>query len=888
MTPRSKLTLYQAKRDFQKTAEPSGEEAPVLASEALRFVVQRHDATRLHYDLRLELDGVFKSWAVTRGPSLNPADKRLAVEVEDHPLAYGDFEGTIPKGQYGGGTVQLFDRGTWEPEGRKAPAKALADGELKFTLHGKRLKGSFVLVRLRHDRTHGKRTNWLLIKHRDEDAREGEDGGGIQSIDTSVASGRTLEDIAAGKGRAPKPFMLPADLAPTRDAVWNSKEGLAAEEREAPKSRTKARRVDDAVVGTVTDAMPNFVEPQLCTPVAKAPSGGGWLHEVKFDGYRAQIRVEAGAATIRTRNGLDWTDKFPALAASARKLPDCLMDGEIVAVDAAGHPSFSALQAAIADQKTEPLVFFAFDLLFSEGRDLRASPLKLRKAALRTLLAKRRRATGNIRYVEHFEADGPQVFASAKDLGLEGIVSKKVNAPYRSGRAESWTKAKSRAGHEVVIGAWTETNGKFRSLLGGVFEGDKLIYVGRIGTGFSAAKVARLLPRLQAHARKTSPFAPKSSPGRGREIHWVDPVLVAEVEFAGWSSDGLVRQASFKDLREDKPAQSVTAERPARAGATPVPNAKATASTPPATTKRGKVAVMGVTITHPDKALWPDDGAGKPVTKLDLAQYFEAVGAWMLPHLQGRPCSIIRAPDGIDGERFFQRHFKVGDEGHYHTIEIAGDRQSYLVIDDVAALAAVAQSGGVELHPLNSLPGHTEIPGRLVFDLDPAPDVPFTEVVAAAKLMRARLETLGLESFCKTTGGKGLHVVVPLAAEKNPANWDEAKRFARDVCVGIERELPTKFLTKMSKAARTGRIFLDYLRNDRLATAVGPLSPRARPHAPVSMPLTWAQVKADLDPRRYTLRTVPKLLAKTKAWDGYDRAARPLTKAVKALAAAGK
>lgn len=915
MTPRSKLTLYQEKRDFQKTAEPSGDETPVLASDASRFVVQRHDATRLHYDLRLELDGVFKSWAVTRGPSLNPADKRLAVEVEDHPLAYGDFEGTIPKGQYGGGTVQLFDRGTWEPEGHTSPAKALADGELKFTLHGKRLKGSFVLVRLRRDRTHGKRTNWLLIKHRDDEAREGEDGGGIQSIETSVASGRTLEEIAAGKGRAPKPFMLPADLAPTRDAVWNSKEGLAAEEREAPKSRTKARRVDDALGGTVTDTMPEFVEPQLCTLVAKAPSGAGWLHEVKFDGYRAQIRVEDGAATIRTRNGLDWTDKFPALAASARKLPDCLMDGEIVAVDAAGHPSFSALQAAIADQKTNPLVFFAFDLLFAEGRDLRASPLHVRKAALRTLLSKRRRPAANIRYVEHFEADGPQVFASAKDLGLEGIVSKKVNGPYRSGRAESWTKAKSRAGHEFVIGAWTETNGKFRSLLGGVFEGDKLIYVGRIGTGFSAANVARLLPRLQAHARKTSPFAPKSSPGRGREIHWVDPVLVAEVEFAGWSSDGLVRQASFKDLREDKPARSVTAERPVRptaaaslgkgeapAALKPPVKGKAPAASnadrvaargasrwrSPLKPRSGKVAVMGVTITHPEKPLWPDDGAGQPVTKLELAQYFEAVGAWMLPHLEGRPCSIIRAPDGIEGERFFQRHFKVGDEGHYHTIEIAGDRQPYLVIDDVAALAAVAQSGGVELHPLNSLPGHTDIPGRLVFDLDPAPDVPFAEVVAAAKLMRARLDALGLDSFCKTTGGKGLHVVVPLAAEKNPVNWDEAKRFARDVCVGVEREMPTKFLTKMSKAARTGRIFLDYLRNDRLSTAVGPLSPRARPHAPVSMPLTWAQVKADLDPQRYTLRTVPKLLAKSKAWEGYDEAARPLTKAIKALAAAGK
>ncbi len=926
-----KLAAYAARRDFQKTAEPRGDDV-VRASDALRFVVQRHDATRLHYDLRLELDDVFKSWAVTKGPSLNPADKRLAVEVEDHPLGYGDFEGTIPKGQYGGGTVQLFDRGTWTPENGD-PAEAIAGGELKFSLTGKRLKGSFVLVRMKHDRNGGKRTNWLLIKHRDGAANDADDGGGVLAIDRSVASGRAMATIAAGKGKAPEPFMLGKDksgreLAPAADAIWDSSKGHAKDERAAdgrtdppagagaalsPKAklaRKPAATADKASPrkGTAPEDhranMPDFVEPQLCRSVVKPPTGALWLHEIKFDGYRMQLRIEDGSATLRTRNGLDWTRKFAAIVEAGAALAgsgfaDAMIDGEVVALDADGAPSFSALQAAIADEKTSALVFFAFDLLFHDGADLRQTPLRERKERLATLLAGKRPSPGTIRFVEHFTSDGAEVFASARDLGLEGIVSKKASAPYRSGRSDSWTKAKCRIAHEVVIGGWSETNGQFRSLLGGVFRDGALIYVGRIGTGFGASTVARLLPKLKAHAQAKSPFDRKGAPPRDRAVRWLEPVLVAEIEFAGWSGDGAVRQAAFKGLREDKPAADVVAEPPAKptkaALVAPEPTVegksqgqKAKGGTKGSTKggTKGKVVVMGVTLSHPDKALWPDAGDDTPVTKRDLADYLEAVGAWMLPHIEGRLCSIIRAPDGIAGQTFFQRHAMAGGSGLFDTVKVLGDHEPYLVLNRVEALAAVAQSGGLELHPSNCVPGEPMVPGRFVFDLDPAPDVPFADVVAAAKEMKARLDALGLESFCKTTGGKGLHVVTPLTAVAKGPDWAAAKRFARDVCVAMERDAPRRYLTKMSKAARTGRIFLDYLRNDRISTAVAPLSPRARPRAPVSMPLTWAQVKADLDPLRYTVRTVPKLLARSKAWADYEEAARPLADAIAALARA--
>src|SRR5437868_2595704 len=623
------LSTYRKKRDFEKTSEPSGE-APVAPSKRRRFVIQKHDATRLHYDLRLEYDGVFKSWAVTKGPSLDPHDKRLAVEVEDHPLDYGDCEGTIPEDEYGGGTVQLWDRGYWESDD---PERGFKKGDLKFTLDGEKLHGSWVLVRMRHDRTGGKRTNWLLIKHRDEFAQEGK-ANDILEEDRSVASGRSMAEIAAGKGKAPKPFMLAKGSKTKADATWNSNRGEPATPARA---KTMASRAVAAKAKKVAE-MPDFVPPQLCTSVERPPPGDNWCHEIKFDGYRVQLRVENGAATLKTRKGLDWSHKFAAVVKEAGALPDVLVDGEIAALDHNGAPDFSSLQAALSDGKTDNLLFFAFDLLFANRMDLRSLPLRERKAQLNQLLEARKGKARQIRYVEHFESGGEAVLRSACKLALEGIISKKLNAAYHSGRTDSWTKAKCRAGPEVVLGGWKTTAGKFRSLLAGVYRGDHLAYVGTVGTGFGQDKVKRIMPALKAAASDNSPFGGKNAPRKTSDVHWLKPELVAEIEFAGWTGDGNIRQAAFKGLRQDKPAGEVTAETPAvtevaePAGHDATRAGKAAAARPQSDVKSS--VVMGVVISKPDKELWPETGDGKGLTKLDLARYFEEIGEWMIGHLK--------------------------------------------------------------------------------------------------------------------------------------------------------------------------------------------------------------------------------------------------------------
>jgi bifunctional non-homologous end joining protein LigD len=847
-----KLSTYRRKRDFTQTAEPSGD-LPVKPSQRLRFVIQKHAARRLHYDLRLELDGVFKSWAVTRGPSLTPQDKRLAVEVEDHPLDYGDFEGTIPKGQYGGGTVQLWDRGYWQPLGALSAEEQLRKGELKFAVAGERLQGSWVLVRMKHDRTGGKRTNWLLIKHRDEFVRDAKATQKMLDEDASVASGRAMSDIAAGKGRAPQPFMLGTRKLARADATWNSKESGAA------------------------SPVPDFIEPELAKLVERPPDGDEWAHEAKLDGYRMQLRVAAHEATLKTRKGLDWTEKFQPLAAAAAKLPDCIIDSEVCALDPNGAPDFGALQAALSEGDVDDLVLFAFDLLYLEGSDLRKQPLHERKAQLKKLLASHRfGAKSRIRYVDHFAAPAADVLESACKMGLEGILSKRIDAPYRGGRGGDWTKAKCRAGHEVVIGGWTRQAGQLRSLLVGVYDGKHLVPVGRVGTGFSREKARELVQRLEPLASPDSPFTGPNAPRKGADVQWVKPQLVAEIEFAGWTGSGNIRQAAFKGLRADKPAREVVAERPARAEETQVKQPNVPSD-----------VVMTVPISKPDKALWQDANDGKPVTKLDLAHYFESVGEWLLPHIAGRPCSIIRAPDGIGGQRFFQRHAMKGTSKLLTLTRVAGDREPYLQVDRIEGLAALAQSAAAELHPWNCEPGQPEVPGRLVFDLDPSTEVGFDAVIAAARELKDRLEALGLVAFCKTTGGKGLHVVTPLApGKRSKVHWPEAKAFAQAVCAQMAEDSPDRYVLNMAKKQRTGRIFLDYLRNDRTATAVAPLSPRLREGAPVSMPINWSQVKAGLDPMRYTVRTAPALIRKSTAWKEYCDCLQPLEPAIRKLVGA--
>ncbi|MGQ3296223.1 MAG: DNA ligase D, partial [Shinella sp.] len=598
--------------------------------------------------------------------------------------------------------------------------------------------------------------------------------------------------------------------------------------------------------------LPDFIPPQLCETLDRPPAGENWLHEIKFDGYRIQMRVANGKVTLKTRKGLTWTAKYPEIADAATPLPDCIIDGEICALDENGAPDFAALQAALSEKNTGNLVYFAFDLLFDGGEDLREKALTDRKSRLQDLLDD---ATDDphLRFVEHFETGGDAVLRSACKLSLEGIVSKQAGAPYKSGRTETWAKSKCRAGHEVVIGGYAKTNGKFRSLLVGVNRGDHFVYVGRVGTGYGAKKVETLLPKLEAVETEKSPFTGIGAPKKEREVVWLKPELVAEIEFAGWTADGLVRQAAFKGLREDKPAAEVEAEKPASPAKTETPEPAAVAKEKPSRRKGAKADVMGVLVSNPDKPLWPDAGDGEPVTKEDLGHYHEAVGSWLIDHVKGRPCSIIRAPDGIGGEQFFQRHAMPGTSNLLELVKVFGDKKPYLQVDRVEGLIAIAQIGGIELHPWNCAPGQPDVPGRLVFDLDPGPDVDFATVVAAAREMRDRLGDLGLISFCKTTGGKGLHVVTPLAVNKRkPLSWAEAKGFAHDVCQEMARDNPDLYLIKMTKSLREGRIFLDYLRNDRMATAVAPLSPRARPGATVSMPLNWTQVKSDLDPKRFT------------------------------------
>ncbi len=879
------LATYRAKRDFNKTAEPPGQ-SKVAPSSRLRFVVQKHAARQLHYDLRLEWDGVFKSWAVTRGPSMDPQEKRLAVEVEDHPLDYGDFEGTIPKGEYGGGTVQLWDRGYWTPEGGKSPQDAFDSGDLKFTLEGQRLHGSWVLVRMRGDRYGSKRTQWLLIKHRDAGAIPGDDGHLLEE-DRSVASGRTLQQIADGTGKPPEPFMLAGAKAAPADAVWTTEPARKQAARQPAKSPPLRRKP------VMVAKVPNFVEPQLAKLTDHPPEGLAWAHEVKLDGYRAQLKVSGGESHMRTRSGLDWTDRFAAIAEDARGLADCLIDGEVVALDAKGLPSFGALQAALSEGNSEKLVFFAFDLLFEGREDVRTLPLEERKGRLESLL----KAGGSPRlhFVAHLISNGQNVYESACKMGLEGIVSKQLAAAYRSGRSGSWLKIKCRAGQEVVIGGWTTEAGTVRSLLAGVYRGRQFVYVGRIGTGYGQAAAKSLLPHLTALTRQASPFEGENAPPKDKNVRWLKPSLVAEIEFAGWTDTGMIRQAAFKGLRLDKPARDVVAEIPEeapdpmiskRSGTTKRKSPAAESVSNAGLTKTGaargsaSVNILGVAISKPDKALWPDVG-GAPATKADLARYYQEVGEWMLPHLKGRPCSLVRLPNGVGTQQFFQRHASPGMSEFFTAAKVRGDKAPYVQIDRVEALIAAAQVAALELHPWNCAPGDPEVAGRLVFDLDPAPDVGFGAVTAAALEIRDRLKAAGLESFCKTTGGKGLHVVTPLISGKAAVHWPVAKNFAHIICAQMVQDSPAKYLDNMSKERRVGKIFLDYLRNDRMSTAVAVLSPRARAGAPVSMPVLWKEVGRSLDPMKFDLRSAPGLLRKSRPWDGYTDAARSLAEAIR-------
>jgi len=901
------LSRYQQKRDFTKTPEPSGKKQPGQGP-ALRFVIQKHDARRLHYDLRLELDDVYKSWAVTKGPSLDPHEKRLAVHVEDHPIDYGDFEGIIPPGEYGGGTVMIWDRGTWRPEGD--PAKGYAKGHIAFELDGEKLHGRWHLIHLK-PRPGEKDQQWLLFKSDDEYARPEADGDILNDAPDSVATGRSIDEIAreqeavwSGKAGLVKGELSPdpaagADAASAVKAKARAKTPAPAPtppEPDAPKRRGRKKAIPDAtglanavrsarvpppitaspargkaVPGAKTAPFPGFVAPCLAQLCEHAPDGDTWLHEIKFDGYRLMALIENGRVRLMTRSGLDWTERFPAIAAAFASFPaaSAIVDGEAVVDDEAGLSSFSALQEALSTRKSAAdIVFYAFDLLYLDGSDLRDAPLEARKEALAPLVEVTSQAT--LRYSEHVIGHGPAMVENACRLGLEGIVSKRVGAPYRSGRHGAWLKTKCTNRQEFVVGGYapsTATRGAIGSLALGAYDGGKLVHVGRTGTGFTQATAKAIFKQLQPLRRATSPFANALTSEEKRGLVFVDPQLVAEVEFRGWTGDRHLRHAAFKGLREDKPATEVLFEMP-RQQTTNEAAPKPAAARPyrAARTKGGTLDFEGIRLTHPDRILWEGQG----LTKLGLAEYYAEVADRILPFITGRPLALVRCPNGQSGQCFYQKHSFAGLTDAVEIARVAdkeGEAEA-IVIRDLRGLINLVQASVLEIHPWGARIEDFDHPDTLIFDLDPGEGIAWDAVMDGAREVRQRLADLGIDSYVKTTGGKGLHVVSPLVPD---LGWDDLKAFAQGVAQTMERDAPERFISTMAKKARRGKIYVDYLRNGRGATAIAPYSTRAREGAPVATPLQWRELGPALLPQRFTVDTMERRLAalKTDPWAGY-------------------
>jgi bifunctional non-homologous end joining protein LigD len=827
------IDTYNRKRDFAQTKEPRGRK---LKGKGDSFVVQKHAASRLHWDFRLELDGVLKSWAVPKGPSLDPGENRLAVHVEDHPLDYGTFEGTIPKGEYGGGTVMLWDKGRWIPEPSKDPSKTLEEGHLHFTLEGERMKGDWVMFRLK-PRAGEKAEPWMLKKVTDEYADSGDGDALVDNCVTSVTTGRTMAEIAAGED------------------VWHSKAG--------PK-RGRGKK-------SAGKAPPPFQPPQLATLVDDVPPGNSWIHEYKYDGYRLELAVGDGVATAWTRNGKDWSDKFKALVKAAARLPaGCLIDGEAVALDDDGKPNFQLLQSTLKGGEA-PLAYYAFDLLIDRGEDIRKLPNIERKARLAALLEGVRPP---ILYGDHVVGRGDELFREICKAGGEGIISKKASATYAGTRTRNWLKVKCTQRQEFVIVGWSESDKRrgFRSLLLAARDKRKLTYVGKVGTGFDVALIDDLMERMRPLESDKAPLEVPRADRKG--AHWIKPKLVAEIAFSEFTDDGILRHPSFIALREDKPAKDVVREVPKHTEDV----------TKDAKPKRGSAkskredhptaADFGIEISSADRVIYPDVG----VTKGELADYYATIEPLIMVDAARRPMTLIRYPQGTTGKGFFQKH-DTGTFGpyvkHIPILEKDGKAEDYLYFDDIKGLLACVQMGTIEFHGWGSKIDKVECPDRLVFDLDPDEGLDFRNVKDAAVTIRELVRGLGLESFPLLTGGKGIHVVIPLDASED---WPTVKSFAERFSRAIAEAEPKTFTANIRKEQRKGRIFLDWLRNQRGATAVMPYSARAREGAPVAAPIAWEELDRFESGHQFSIRDIDELLerAGSKALAGWGKAKQAL------------
>ena len=891
------LDEYWEKRDFGNTPEPSGDGGASAAGDRLSYVIQKHDASHLHYDFRLELDGVLKSWAVPKGPSLRPGLKRLAMETEDHPMEYGGFEGVIPKGQYGGGTVMLWDRGEWIPEGD--PRKDYRKGRLRFRLKGEKLIGDWVLTRMK-PKPGEKKTSWLLIKSRDPAAREEDEPDITEERPLSVTTGRDLEEIAADEDRVWDSKAGETTASGDGGAEGGSKPSSKAGSQSAGAGRGKkgrrsggsgrgglarAGRGEPVAPGDLEGAskgrLPQSPRPQLATLVGEAPEGEEWLHEIKFDGYRVLCRIEDGGVRVITRNGKDWTDRFPGVGEALGELDveSALVDGEVVVLDRQGVSSFQMLQNSLSGARAGEPLLYVFDLLHLDGYDLTGSPIEQRKRALGPLVE--RAASDRLRFSDHVVGQGPAFLDRACRMGVEGIISKRVGRPYSGGRSRTWLKTKCTARQEFVVVGYTEPSGSrvgLGALLLGVHDNDgDLVYSGKVGTGFDNATLQELENRLSALVRKTPPVTNPLRGAQARGVHWVRPELVAEVEFTEWTEDGRIRHPSYQGLREDKRPEEVVREAD-QASQETSPEAEPKREAQVIERTDDTLRVAGVRVTSPDKVLWAEQG----VTKQELVEYYVAVEEAVLQRMVDRPLTLVRCPSGSESNCFYQKHANesVPEIVPRVPIDEQDGSELYMYVNGLPSLIQLVQLGVLEFHIWGSRRDRLERPDRLVFDLDPDEDLPFGRVVKAAFRLRDMLDQLGLRSWPKSTGGKGLHVVVPITRR---SDWDEARAFTQAIARLLVEEDPEGYTAKMTKSRRKGRIFVDYLRNARNATAIADYSTRARPGAPVAAPLSWDE----LDPRAkkplvLTIRDVPDRLAERgDPWEGFDDVRQSLTVAIR-------